>query len=807
MRPKVISLVCMLLFGSAAMATTFVVPDDDELIAKSTAIVTGVVEGSYVQETEGIIETVYEIRLDGALKPVPKAPELLRIVSPGGVLGDRALHVEAAAHFEQGERVLLFLTRDRGRWTTTDLTLGKFQLVTSTSGEELFVRDMEDVVGWDRHGQVHQEKVRKRDGFLEFIGKRLQGRVATDEYLVEASSVTLPAPKAAAPRAITANAPFPGQTYTSWVQNRPTRWANIAAGVTFRKVASQNISGVADGGVAVIQNGLAAWTNECGSVINLNYGGTTNTPSTAFDGINVVEFNDPQSRISGSWTGSGTIGICFNSFSGTHSFNGTTWWSISDADVVFQNGYPGTHGSFPTAMTHELGHGIGWRHSNQDYATQGSCNSATQECTSAAIMNSSVNSSYGYTLRTWDINAAQSVYPGGTCGPACTAPAITSQPSGGTIASGGSRTLSVTATGTAPLSYQWYRGASGSTTNPISGATGPSVTVNPTSTTSYWVRVSNACGTVNSSTATVTVTTTPPPANGTRLRTDFNGDGRSDIFWRNPSSGVNALWFMNGTAPASASLPSLATSWTPAAFGDFNGDGRSDVFWRNSNGSNMLWLMNGSTPTTVNTTAMASGWNIQASGDFNNDGRWDVLWRNSSTGANQFWYMNGATPTVHVVATIATAWQAVAGGDFDGNGYYDVFWRNLSTGSNVLWLMSAGNAIREVATSAMNPTYDVMGSGDFNGDNRDDIFFREPETGIDIVWLMNGTTRTDVRFPTVASHWQVGAIGDFNGNGSDDLTWHQTGGNNAIWLIANGAVATEAGLPAVAPGLVMYAVK
>ena len=72
------------------------------------------------------------------------------------------------------------------------------------------------------------------------------------------------------------------------------------------------------------------------------------------------------------------------------------------------------------------------------------------------------------------------------------------------ITNGQSTTLSVSATGTG-LTYQWFGGSSGFTGAPQAGATGPSFTVSPTVTSQYWVRVSNACGSVNSNTATVTV--------------------------------------------------------------------------------------------------------------------------------------------------------------------------------------------------------------------------------------------------------------------------------------------------------------
>jgi hypothetical protein len=85
-------------------------------------------------------------------------------------------------------------------------------------------------------------------------------------------------------------------------------------------------------------------------------------------------------------------------------------------------------------------------------------------------------------------------------------PSITTQPQSQTINSGQTATMSVVAAGTPPLSYQWYQGASGVTTNPIAGATGTSYTTPPlTATTSYWVQVSNAEGSVNSNTDVITV--------------------------------------------------------------------------------------------------------------------------------------------------------------------------------------------------------------------------------------------------------------------------------------------------------------
>ena len=85
-------------------------------------------------------------------------------------------------------------------------------------------------------------------------------------------------------------------------------------------------------------------------------------------------------------------------------------------------------------------------------------------------------------------------------------PSITTQPAGATILSGQTASLAVVATGAPPLTYQWFTGSTGDTSQPISGATSSTYTTPAlTATTSYWVSVSNSAGSTNSNTATITV--------------------------------------------------------------------------------------------------------------------------------------------------------------------------------------------------------------------------------------------------------------------------------------------------------------
>jgi subtilisin family serine protease len=125
----------------------------------------------------------------------------------------------------------------------------------------------------------------------------------------------------------------------------------------------------------------------------------------------------------------------------------------------------------------------------------------------------------------------------------CTAaPTITAQPTSRTTNPGQSTTLSVTATQAA--SYQWYQGTAPSTTTPV-GTNSPTLTVAPTSTTSYWVRITNACGFADSATATVCVlpSITAQPTSRTI------NPGQSTTFTVTAPNATSYQWYQ-GTAPS-----------------------------------------------------------------------------------------------------------------------------------------------------------------------------------------------------------------------------------------------------------------
>lgn len=88
---------------------------------------------------------------------------------------------------------------------------------------------------------------------------------------------------------------------------------------------------------------------------------------------------------------------------------------------------------------------------------------------------------------------------------ACNIPVtITTQPGDYFITPNTSATLSVAATGTPDLFYQWYQGNTGDTSTPVGTNSASFTTPSLTGTTGYWVRVTNFAGSADSRTATVT---------------------------------------------------------------------------------------------------------------------------------------------------------------------------------------------------------------------------------------------------------------------------------------------------------------
>jgi hypothetical protein len=68
-----------------------------------------------------------------------------------------------------------------------------------------------------------------------------------------------------------------------------------------------------------------------------------------------------------------------------------------------------------------------------------------------------------------------------------------------------------------------------------------------------------------------------------------------------------------GQVLSSAGLGTVPTGWTIATTGDFNGDGKSDILWRDAGGNTVIWFMNGAqVSSTASLGTVPIAWTIQA---------------------------------------------------------------------------------------------------------------------------------------------------------------------------------------------------
>jgi hypothetical protein len=201
------------------------------------------------------------------------------------------------------------------------------------------------------------------------------------------------------------------------------------------------------------------------------------------------------------------------------------------------------------------------------------------------------------------------------------APSITQQPANATVAEGATATFTVVASGTAPLSYQWYKNGAA-----VSGATAASYTTPAASAADngakFKVTVSNSVGSVTSNEATLTVTSASGPVLWWKLD-DGSGTAASD------SSG-------NGNNGTLANSPTWTTGKVGGAL-SFNG---SNQYVSLANAGN---LAKGNAAHTVaawikvNALPSYRAWILQ----LGNEGSGSHHWLINSSGGTQFGVWNG----------------------------------------------------------------------------------------------------------------------------------------------------------------------
>lgn len=489
MRHAVSLLVVLCLAAGSLSAATFEKVTDATLVERSEVVVVGqVLDAASRQRDDRSIVTDYRLVVEEVLKGNVSAGTIT-ITEFGGTANGLIFVIPGSASYTPGSRVVAFLNaRSDGTFFTSHMSLGKFGFETRRDVEVL-TRDQGGIELQDDGRALRPRDPRQ---FFKYVRDAASGAQVEDYAPVielPAANRLTPKSEAAGDYAIISGPP--GGPFL------PVRWKDCEAScppIGFFWSGDQ--PGVAND-AGSIETAMNAWNSHSGSNINLGLGGTSLvTDLSAADLESTILLNNTSSPDFGECNGSIACGGVWAT-SSTHIFRGVTFYTAFAGDMLVR---PGTYSAtaFESIVAHELGHTIGLRHSD-----------AGSPSSNSALMRSIVPLG-GAELQQWDEDAMSELYGEGL---ACVGPSGLSTSGGGTIFAGETRTLSVTANGTTPFTYQWYRGNSGDTDNPVGTNSSQYTTPALTETTSYWVKVTGCTPpeSVASSTITVNVQDCPVP--------------------------------------------------------------------------------------------------------------------------------------------------------------------------------------------------------------------------------------------------------------------------------------------------------
>ena len=246
------------------------------------------------------------------------------------------------------------------------------------------------------------------------------------------------------------------------------------------------------------------------------------------------------------------------------------------------------------------------------------------------------------------------------------------------------------------------------------------------------------------------------------VRSDFDGDGRTDMSVYRPQTGV---WYMLGSTRGVFAYQFGGASDLPVP-ADYDKDGTTDVAVYRPGQQSVFWVLR-SNGFTVSSYSWGTNGDLPVVRDYDGDKAADVAVYRPSTGA---WYVLNSSGGGFAVGYGQPGDVAVAG-DFDGDGKGDqTVYRN---GSWFTLKSSGGTSFFSWGTATDKPV-----PADYDGDGKDDVAVYRPSSG---AWYVIRSSDSGVTAVEWGAPGDQPIPGDYDGDRKADFAIYRSGD----WWILN----------------------